>query len=252
MLKLGEIEIYPLKDGGFSLNQQRFFGTLAESKLVRVPVFAFLVKINDDYVLIDAGDGGYFGPAGGKLLSELHKIGVSENEIKSILITHLHPDHIGGLPNFKNAKIYVPRIDYDFWIGLKDESYKSPEYFDFAKKIFSNIKDNLVLFEVGDQLLNHFLVVDAGGHTPGQVNFLLDKKLLFIADVFHNLETQINSPEKPVIIDYYPKLGVKTRLKILELSLKNNWIWAGAHLFPTGFCKINKVNQSICYETEIY
>src|SRR5690606_29351056 len=45
-------------------------------------------------------------------------------QVNTILLTHLHPDHVcgisnNGVANFANANIYVSQAELDFWLNPK-------------------------------------------------------------------------------------------------------------------------------------
>lgn len=54
----------------------------------------YAVVDSDGITLIDAG----LGSAAGKILRQLEAAGHSASSVKRILVTHAHPDHVGGLP----------------------------------------------------------------------------------------------------------------------------------------------------------
>ncbi|MEO0664475.1 MAG: MBL fold metallo-hydrolase, partial [Pseudomonadota bacterium] len=60
------------------------------------------------------------GPGFGRMSSALAALGVNETDIDTIIVTHLHPDDIGGLlngdgPAFSNAEIIVAEVEHAFW-----------------------------------------------------------------------------------------------------------------------------------------
>jgi glyoxylase-like metal-dependent hydrolase (beta-lactamase superfamily II) len=64
------------------------------TETIRLDIDALFVRTSGYLVLIDTG----FGPAGhGVLRASLEAIGVSPGQVTDVLITHAHPDHVGGL-----------------------------------------------------------------------------------------------------------------------------------------------------------
>lgn len=150
------------------------------------------ILINEkDAIIIDPGDE-----------AEKIKEATKGLNIKAILITHYHFDHVGALTNFKNIKIY--------------------DYKNINKKI------NLNNFE--------FEIIETNGHTNDSVSFYFEKeKKMFTGDfIFQNtigrtdLETSnyddiIRNIEKiktyPEETEIYPGHGNNT---ILKEEMKNN------------------------------
>ena len=64
---------------------------------------------------------GYISPA--EILS---RIDVNANEVKHVILTHIHWDHAGGLSLFPDAKIYVQEEEYRFW--MEDPVAKRPPF----------------------------------------------------------------------------------------------------------------------------
>lgn len=69
-------------------------------------------------------------PTSGDLLKQLTAEAIAREEITNVVLTHAHPDHIGGIldtsgkPSFPNAQ-YASKTEWDFWTSNLD--LKQPE-----------------------------------------------------------------------------------------------------------------------------
>ncbi|QWF69619.1 MBL fold metallo-hydrolase [Methylomonas paludis] len=116
-----------------------------------------------------------------KLLSKVKQEGV---ELESILITHGHLDHVGGVAELAELlalPIYGPNQADDFWIQSLPEQC---EYFGFPySAVFTpdrwlNDGDTV---QVGEEVLQ---VIHCPGHTPGHVVFFSEtQRLALVGDV---------------------------------------------------------------------
>lgn len=123
----------------------------------------------NEAILIDPGEGL------GEYLEELNKY-----NIKAILLTHGHVDHIDGIKYFLNVPIYIYKDEEDFLSSPDLSLYKY-----FNKHIPFNISDLKVhtLEEGTINLLGFNIeVIPTPGHTKGSVCYLVDNKYLFSGD----------------------------------------------------------------------
>ena len=237
--KLGAFDISVLRDGALEIpNNGTIFGlnaTPAEvadvlhkagADTIHLDIDALLVHIPNHIVLIDTG----YGPAGHGLLPEsLAKADVAPNEVTDILITHSHPDHIGGLVDaqgqlaFPKAAIRMSATEWAFMQGNQK----------LAKEV-AVIKGQVQTFEPGQPVLPGITPVALPGHTPGQTGYEIDsqgQKLLDICDIAHSSIVSLARPDWTIAWDADKQEGVQTRQHELQLLATNHELMFAPH-FP--------------------
>ena len=201
---------------------------LTDGKLKR-QILAFWVN----GVLYDAG------LRDGHIVKELAKNGVKTSDVKTILITHLHIDHFGGLADaegkaaFPGAEVFVSKPEYDYWVNeLKHED------------IINTLKlYHVNLFEFGDEVISGVRAMDTSGHTPGHVSYLIEsdgEKLIVAGDIMHFPEIQLPVPDVAVRYDVDPVKAVQSRKFILDYAAWKGIPVAGMHITPPGIIKVKK------------
>ena len=105
----------------------------------QLPVFFYLVDTGDEKILVDTGmawsdrANEYHHPGSEQLPDQasykaVEKLGISCDEITKIIFTHMHWDHTFYMKEFKNAKYYAQRKEYEFALDPIPLYYKSYEY----------------------------------------------------------------------------------------------------------------------------
>ncbi|MEM9806377.1 MAG: MBL fold metallo-hydrolase [Cyanobacteria bacterium P01_D01_bin.56] len=202
------------------------------SEEVFAHVNALYVETDEHQVLIDTGAGSAFGPTAGHLLENLEAAGVEATDIDTVILTHAHPDHIGGILDangelrLPNTQFYISQAESDFWMADTVEIPKSLLDADTlaglmatAKGNLTAIRDRTTLFTMGDEVIPHIQAVASVGHTPGQASFLItsgEESLLATGDVFFSDPLNLENPDWEVAFDGDPEQGVSTRRELLE------------------------------------
>lgn len=246
--KVGQFEVTLFSDTEFTSSTSILLGLtpemqkkyLNDSTFV-IPINSFLLKTPSQNMLVDAG-------LGLKMEENLKQANLQPSDIATILITHLHSDHIKGLLKndtalFANAKVYLPASDTVFI--LNDELMNSlPEDFKasfmLARKVLKVYSKQIVYFTPNEvdsvkksQVIEGVYAIAAPGHTPGHTAFLLEsdnERLLIWGDLAHCMAVQMPRPEVAVIYDDNAGMAQQSRSKLLGYVVANKLNIAGMHI----------------------
>lgn len=220
-----------------------------QAKGVQTSINAFLVNTGNSLVLVDSGAASCFGAHLGSILSNLKASGYKPEQVDTILLTHLHPDHVcgisqNGVANFPNATVYVSEDEANYWLNPKQvdklPKEKQAGYLGTVEKIKQAIapyqaKKRFKTYQLGDQVQG-FKVINTAGHTPGHFSYELktkDETVVFIGDIVHSHTVQFDKPETAIEYDIDPKKAVQTRLQQFADYAKSGVTVAAPHLpFP--------------------
>lgn len=225
-----------------------------------IHINGYLVRGGGRTVLIDAGAGG-FKQWGGRLKANLLLAGIQPSEIDAILLTHAHPDHVGGLMDasgaavFPNAELVAHHREVAFWQDDGNLS-RAPERargnFLVARQAFDGYRDRLRTFE-GGEVLPGITAMPLPGHTAGHTGYRLDsgnRSLLVWGDIVHFPQIQVPRPEVSIAFDQDAHIAADTRSRLLDLVASDRLLIAGMHLDDLGFARIKRTgdNYDVAYE----
>lgn len=269
--QIGEFSITAISDGylSASLDLLSNIDLLDASKLQQdagvndpssIHINCYLVRGRGRTILIDAGAGG-FKQWGGKLKVNLALAGVQPPDIDTILLTHAHPDHVGGLLDssgeaaFPDAELVIHQHEVSFWeddSNLSRASERARGNFLFARKVFDQYREKMRLF-TDNEVLPGIIAMPLLGHTAGHSGYRIesaDRSLLIWGDIVHFPQIQIARPDVSIAFDQDPLLSAKTRSKLLDVVSSDNILIAGMHLGELGFARIQRKGNlyRIAYE----
>ena len=233
-------------DGASAMLQEAF-----RAPSPRSSVNAFLVQGGGSTVLIDTGAGDGMGPTMGRLQASLAAAGVAPDGVDAVVMTHLHPDHAGGLASpaglamFPKAELVIAQQEADFWLNEAVAAAAPDErkpYFAKAQAAVAPYRSRLRLFS-GTDVASSLQAHPLPGHTPGHTGYLVTSgsaALLIWGDVLHVQDVQARRPEVGVIFDADPEEAVRSRLRALDMAARDRLMVAGMHLHFPAFSHVVK------------
>lgn len=147
----------------------------------------YLTIDEDGLSLIDAS----IPPAADKILEQLQQAGHKPADLKRILITHAHPDHVGAIPKLvaeTGAEVIVSEGER---AALEGEIPipSAPGFIKPPKTVLEDMKaDRIIKYgETVPESLGGLVAIATPGHAPGHTSFWQpDRKIMFIGDVIFN------------------------------------------------------------------
>ncbi len=205
-------------------------------------VNVYLVALEEGYLLIDCGM--ETKPAFEALSGAMAERGIAWTEIRRIVLTHMHPDHMGlarRLLELTGAKLAMHEAEARHlrmvtsserrfpWIDLvysqagvpKGLEVKMDEHFLEVRKNFHDLTPDL-LFSGGEEIptaIGPLQVLWTSGHSPGHIClYARERKVLFSGDqILENITPNIAwQPDRDMLGEFLESLE---RLALLDVEL---------------------------------
>jgi glyoxylase-like metal-dependent hydrolase (beta-lactamase superfamily II) len=250
--RLGAFECVALCDGGWDYPLENVFAGVPVEQIqealrrrnlpldtITTPYTYLYVNTGGHRVLVDMGAGDYLAPRTGRLLRSMAAAGIDPAQIDTVVITHAHPDHIGGAldgqgwPVYAQADYYISKDEWDFWFsGVTTEV---PDRFvSLARRCLAPIRDRMNLVEGESQIVPGLRALPAPGHTPGHMAVSVSsggEKLLYIGDtVVHPLH--LEHPHWQPIYDIRPQEAHASKRRIFDRAVAEKALVMGQHFSP--------------------
>jgi glyoxylase-like metal-dependent hydrolase (beta-lactamase superfamily II) len=245
-MRLGAFEIDLIQDGLFSLSPEDFVGKVPQpDQRIRVGVNCLLIRSAERIVLIDSGVGSkprrnfvesYEMEWPRRLISRLGKLRVRNEDISTVILTHLHWDHAGGATSLNaegNVEPTFPRAEYFVQRKEWEEAQKAPpDSMDYLPEDFIPLKESgvLTLLDGDSEIFPGIEIRRTGGHTTGHSIVLVgdsDVRSVFLADLIPTIS--MLSPDAATKYDGDVEILAREKRKILREAFERHYLLIFPH-----------------------
>ena len=224
-----------------------------ENGQMAVPYNCLLIRAGDRIALVDTGLGAeaalQFGAPAGRLMESLTASGIAADQVDIVVISHAHPDHIGGLtaesdtgrvPVFSRARHYFWQAEWDFWTDA-DGLAQVPDMADAARMHLPPVQHaGLVeLVSAETDVLPGVRLLPAPGHTPGHIALAItsgSEGAIYLGDAVLD-EANYEHPDWVSVVDAIPHLTIATRRYLIEKAIRENRLLVAFHMTARGYAR---------------
>lgn len=204
---VGKFECIAIQDMSHLTNGAHLFGDYPQEEWlpllkaynpdpdsINISSTCLVVNTGDELVLFDAGDGNRNEGSEGTFLKNLHSADVNPSDITTVILSHGHGDHYGGMSDgkgnltFPNARHMVWKAEWEYWTGedrMPEIEAESPERAEQIRQYLLPLATKLELVDDQSEILPGIHAIPAPGHTFAHTAFHIQSEgehLLYIAD----------------------------------------------------------------------
>ena len=264
-IRVGGARITSVTDGHIHFETSDFFPSIDPTEwapysdqltpdgLIRMNVGSFIVRVGDHVCLIDTGlgegDHPFENSEWGLLGADLAGKGIGREEVDTVVITHLHRDHVGwntidvgGKPAayFPNARYWVPKADWDTFTRRAGMTM-----FAYIREQVMPLMDMgvLELIEGEQAITDHVTALPTPGHTPGHTSVLIasaGESAVVLGDAAH-IPVQAHHTDWSPRADTNPEVSRQSRAHMFDRMERDHSLVVSGHFPEPGFGRLIRV-----------
>lgn len=267
---IGDAEVSIITDGAVTFTPDLFPGTAPETITdlltqsgaaeIETNFNAVLIRHSGRVILADAGPRDLFGPSCGFLSEGLAELGVTPDQVDTLVATHLHPDHVAGMITpegdavFANATLFVTDADRAFW--SEDTNFQGAlsgvaDWAKLAQSVLTAYGDRLQTLSEGKEAAPGLWGMGLPGHTPGHFGWRLDSgghSLVHVGDIVHAPDLQVPNPQIGISFDIDMDQARDTRKRLLDQLASEGALFTGGHFLHPAFNRVTRASTGYSLE----
>lgn len=247
-ISTGKVKITQNWQVGRGSGALRLINTLVDSRFTDwLPIYCWVIEHPEGLIVVDTGipananDPIWFPPhmrllqraapfqiASGEeeIGPQLKRLGFSPDDVRWLLLTHLHQDHDGGIQYFRNAEVLISRTEWQAASGFKGRmggylnqrwSWLKPKLIDFPPDHEGIFSGRFTLTERGDVHL-----VPTPGHSAGHLSVIVDEgthQVIFAGDTSYTQDLLLAHSVDGVAVDAAAELDSQQRILTLAQAV---------------------------------
>jgi len=174
-------------------------------------------------------------------LEDLESLGISREDVDTVMCTHLHFDHVGWntykdpetgeyKPTFPNARYLFGKTEFEAWKEIRNDGVHHPGH--MIECVDPIVEAGMADFIDADHRICEELYCEPShGHTPGHVHVCIEsrgERAVITGDLMHH-PMQCAMPHRDATFDMDKESGRQSRLRFVDKYADSGVLVIGAH-----------------------